>query len=329
MAVIKRSHLILIAGLLLCLMVVVPVSAVTYVKMGVNLTSNNLPAGYNATGYPDEQYGAAYKAFDGDVGTYWEASTVTNSGVSISMPDSHVLLRYMLFGVGIDYPTEWKLYGSNDNSTWYQLDSQGGQSIGGWVTYNNATNIAAYSCYKIAISASGNAPYGILYEMQLFEDQRLPISKFTTNVTSGISPTVVKFTDITTNSGTTTGWSYGAKNATGNNTWFQFSTTQNPEASFGVGNWSVNLTATNAAGSDLSDQITWINVSAPYVPPRSTIQTITHDFGSEITYALVTLTEPGEVFSVSNLTSTTFDLTITNAVSGLAGTNQTVYWCVG
>lgn len=68
-----------------------------------------------------------------------------------------------------------------------------------------------------------------------------------------------------------------------------------------------------------------------YTPPveRSVVSTITHDFGSTISYALITLTVPGEIFSVSNLTNTTFDLTITNATTGLAGTNQTVYWCVG
>jgi hypothetical protein len=64
-------------------------------------------------------------------------------------------------------------------------------------------------------------------------------------------------------------------------------------------------------------------------PSRSIISTITHDFGSAISYVLVTLTIPNEIFSVSNLTSTTFDLTITNATTGLAGTNQTIYWCVG
>jgi hypothetical protein len=64
-------------------------------------------------------------------------------------------------------------------------------------------------------------------------------------------------------------------------------------------------------------------------PPRSIISTITHDFGSAISYVLVTLTIPNEISSVSNLTSTTFDLTITNATTGLAGTNQTIYWCVG
>jgi len=89
-----------------------------------------------------------------------------------------------------------------------------------------------------------------------------PVSSFTTNVTTGTAPTAVLFTDTSTN--TPTSWSWGAKNLTpGNNTWFQFSSATPPvTSSFGVGNWSLNLTATNSAGSNVSTQTTWLNVSA-------------------------------------------------------------------
>jgi len=87
-----------------------------------------------------------------------------------------------------------------------------------------------------------------------------PIASFTTNVTTGTAPTAVLFTDTSTN--TPTSWSYSAKNLTpGNNTWFQVSTSQSLALSFGVGNWSLNLTATNSAGSNISTQTTWLNVS--------------------------------------------------------------------
>jgi len=216
--------------------------------------------------------------------------------------------------------------GTHDLTGITQKDGTGLLTIGA-----NTENGYAYNYVggldEVAIWKGVAIPIAELYP-QIYEvgAPLPPVASFTTNTTSGLSPLAVQFNDTSTN--TPTSWSWKRSNLT----WSvgeEFSTDENPVQSFVTGNWSINLTATNAGGSDLSDQITWINVSAPYVPPRSTIQTITHDFGSEITYALVTLTKPGEVFSVSNLTSTTFDLTITNAVSGLAGTNHTVYWCVG
>ena len=89
-----------------------------------------------------------------------------------------------------------------------------------------------------------------------------PVASFTTNVSTGTGLTAVSFADTSTNSSTS--WSWGAKNLTpGNNTWFVFNNTaQNPVQTFNVGNWSLNLTATNSAGSNVSTQTTWLNVSA-------------------------------------------------------------------
>jgi PKD repeat protein len=96
-----------------------------------------------------------------------------------------------------------------------------------------------------------------------------PVAKFTATPTSGIAPLTVTFTDTST--GNPTSWKWGAKNLTpGNNTWFQFSATTNPSQIFGVGNWSINLTATNAAGSNISTQITWINVTKALPVPSFT-----------------------------------------------------------
>ncbi|MFA5213044.1 MAG: kelch repeat-containing protein, partial [Methanoregula sp.] len=75
------------------------------------------------------------------------------------------------------------------------------------------------------------------------------------------APLAVKFTDTTTN--TPTRWVWNATNVTGNNTAFTFAITQSPLQTFGVGNYSINLNATNSGGFNLSTQITFINVSAP------------------------------------------------------------------
>ena len=50
---------------------------------------------------------------------------------------------------------------------------------------------------------------------------------------------------------------------TGNNTWTNFATTENPVLTFGIGNYSVNLTSTTLGGSNTSTNTAFINVSAP------------------------------------------------------------------
>jgi len=91
-----------------------------------------------------------------------------------------------------------------------------------------------------------------------------PISSFTPlGSVEGYSPHSQAFVD--TSDGPATSWIWQFNNVTGNNTWVTFSTSQNPTHSFGIGNFSINLTATNDLGSDISDQVTFINVSA--APP--------------------------------------------------------------
>ena len=88
-----------------------------------------------------------------------------------------------------------------------------------------------------------------------------PVASFTTNTTSGAAPLAVILTDTSTNTPTSRTW--GAKNLTpGNNTWFSLGTTTPITTVLGIGNWSINLTATNAVGSNISTQVTWVNVSA-------------------------------------------------------------------
>ena len=48
---------------------------------------------------------------------------------------------------------------------------------------------------------------------------------------------------------------------TGNNTQVVFSTVQSPTHTFGVGNYSIVLNASNSAGYDISTQVTFINVT--------------------------------------------------------------------
>jgi PKD repeat protein len=86
-----------------------------------------------------------------------------------------------------------------------------------------------------------------------------PVASFASNVTSGTAPLLVQFNDTSMNVPTSWGWEFN--NVNGGNVWTQFSTLQNPQYTFGVGNFSIRLTAANTAGNNLSVQRTYINVS--------------------------------------------------------------------
>jgi hypothetical protein len=116
-------------------------------------------------------------------------------------------------------------------------------------------------------------------------------------------------------------WIGNYANSTSSATW----TGLYPLTSYTISTKTVNLDGmTNA---------TWVNATTITTNTgciaRPTMQTINHTLGSVPSYVLVTITKPGELSSVSNLTASSFDLTITNAVTGLAGTPQTIYYCVG
>ena len=119
-----------------------------------------------------------------------------------------------------------------------------------------------------ALVGSYNFKIGELWsagQAYIFTPEPAPVANFTSNVTSGTTPLAVQFTDTSTN--TPTGWMWNAINVTGNNTPFAFSTTQNPAQVFGIGNFSIYLTATNSMGSNVSTQSRFINVTAQLPTP--------------------------------------------------------------
>jgi PKD repeat protein len=93
-----------------------------------------------------------------------------------------------------------------------------------------------------------------------------PVASFTSDVTSGAAPLDVQFNDTSTN--TPSAWNWSFKNVTGNNTevWFSSGATQNVSYTFGVGNWSIRLNASNDGGGNISTQVKYINVSAAAIP---------------------------------------------------------------
>jgi PKD repeat protein len=89
-----------------------------------------------------------------------------------------------------------------------------------------------------------------------------PVANFTATPRTGTAPLTVQFNDTSTN--TPTSWKWAYKNATSG--WMQFNTTQNPKYTFAAGTYDINLTATNAAGSDDEIKTGYITVTAtPYI----------------------------------------------------------------
>jgi PKD repeat protein len=82
---------------------------------------------------------------------------------------------------------------------------------------------------------------GLYYYNTLTNKSTIPIANFSINVTSGFSPLSVQFTDLSENA-TSYNWDFGD----GFN-----STQQNPTHTYSaVGNYTVNLTASNVNGTD-------------------------------------------------------------------------------
>jgi PKD repeat protein len=83
-------------------------------------------------------------------------------------------------------------------------------------------------------------------------DSNPPATAFSANVTSGVSPCPVQFTDAST--GTIISWSWDFGDGT-------TSTEQNPVHWYAPGTYTVNLTATNSAGNNSSVKSSYITVT--------------------------------------------------------------------
>jgi PKD repeat protein len=85
----------------------------------------------------------------------------------------------------------------------------------------------------------------------------VPVADFSSNTISGAVPLSVTFRDTSTNTPTSWNWSFGDGT---------FSTVQDPEKTYAsAGNFTVNLTATNADGSNTLMKVDYITVF-PAVP---------------------------------------------------------------
>jgi len=127
------------------------------------MTSNTLPAGYVASGSTESVGNEYYRAFDQDPETYW-AGTVNQKGVLQVLKPSVVAVTGYAIHVSVESadatytavdhaPSTWTLQGSNDGSTWTDLDRQMD-----FVAYDKGRtpfisigNTATYDYYRIDI----------------------------------------------------------------------------------------------------------------------------------------------------------------------------------
>jgi eukaryotic-like serine/threonine-protein kinase len=114
-----------------------------------------------------------------------------------------------------------------------------------------------------AVSSSPAVVDGVVYVgsgdgklYALGNSEPAPVADFTADVTIGISPLQVQFTDTSTNSPTSWQWSFGDGSAN--------STAKNPVHVYvDGGRHTVTLTAYNASGSDVIQKVNYIAVTTP------------------------------------------------------------------
>jgi hypothetical protein len=125
----------------------------------------------------------AYKAFDGNLSTgtagYWQSSAVAtdsdNHWISVQLPYPKVVNGFAITAdANTNAPSNFKLQGSNDGSTWTDIKSV---SAAGFtdnerkVYDTGITNVTAYSYYRIFVSAvaGGGTTACRITDISLFE----------------------------------------------------------------------------------------------------------------------------------------------------------------
>ena len=162
---------------------------------------------------------------------------------------------YKIPVLGDAYPVNFTL--TADGRTYIQNALAAGSAINlslrsNWDisgTFNGTWSSEASSSMYIQSNESAHPP---VLEITYSAISDPPVADFSKNGTYGNTGSgrsvSIAFTDTSTNSPTS--WNWYATNLTpGNNTEFQFSTEKNPIHTFGSGNWTITLKATNAIGS--------------------------------------------------------------------------------
>ena len=133
--------------------------------------------------------------------------------------------------------------------------------------------------YTVTLTVTNDAGSDTVTETSYITVASVPVAAFSAGVTSGTVPLTVTFTDSSTNSPLTWTWAFGDG---------YFSYTQNPSHTYTTaGQYSVALTVTNDAGTNVVTKTQYIIVNAAETPVATTIPT-TITITTQRTTAVVT-----------------------------------------
>ncbi len=147
---------------------------------------------------------------------------------------------------------------TNSPNSWVWSLVDGGTST----LQNPAHTYAAAGSYTVTLTASNAMGSNTVSQPgYITVNAAIPVASFIANVTTGINPLSVQFTDTTNNTPTGWYWTFGDGGT---------STLQNPTHTFtSVGSYAISLGATNTAGSNTTTMPAFITVSNAASPPSS------------------------------------------------------------
>lgn len=144
----------------------------------------------------------------------------------------------------------------------------------GWADYFASIATAPYpvnpeTSFDVALTlpetilARGDFSGSMVVFATAVQDTVAPEADFSADVTSGVAPLTVSFTDLSTNSPTSWSWDF-------DNDGVEDSNVQNPSYAYTVdGTYTVSLTVGNSAGSDIEVKASYITVGS--TPTGSTV----------------------------------------------------------
>jgi PKD repeat protein len=254
------------------------------------MTSNSAPAGNtslasseaNSISYP------AWKAFDhitsADNG--WVSNDANPAWIQIHTSRSHVVEKYsVVIFYYTGYPSDtinraprnFTLQGSNDNSTWTNLDIQTGitwtGSLGETKSYE-FTNAVSYAYYRLDISAINGGAATSISELMLYERAITPSTSFLSFNNAGYVPFTTYLYDNSTDllDGDTFFWMFGDGNtSTSRDLFYTWNLT---------GTYSVNHSVSSASLISWENKSNYIAVGTP-TPP--VVEPVASFYGSPTT----------------------------------------------
>jgi len=151
-------------------------------------------------------------------------------------------------------PTSWSWSFSPSTVTYVDGTSSASQ--------NPQVQFTAGGQYSATLTATNSAGSDSETKTNYISVLHLPVANFVANITSAYISQTVSFTDLTTNSPTTWLWNFIPANVSyvdGTS-----SISQNPKVQFNLsGSYTVELTATNASGSDTELKADYVIVQSP------------------------------------------------------------------